>query len=306
MESEYIQVRRSQLNFYEEIPLFSQTNETQFVLYKPPGITLNQMRVKDGRLPEKLYIKQNDKIRGIQEVQKVFNRQLKESIRSNNPGKVKEIIVKLMEETLSEPRSGSLEGVSETVDILVSDYTQRSDIIKKLLFVSSKDYTTALHSINVMALVLGYATLLNYPLEEKRVLGLAALLHDVGKTKINSELLKVPRKLTDDEFHEIQQHTVLGAKILDTCKFSSSQVKLAARQHHEKLDGSGYPGHLNHISKVAQIVGLVDCYEALTNDDRPYRRAMEPVRALELIKKDVAANKFDRDIFETFVRSLAR
>ena len=81
-----------------------------------------------------------------------------------------------MEETLTEPRSGSLEGVSETVEILVSEYTKEPDVIRNLLFVSSKDYTTVLHSINVMALALGYAFYVNSSLAEKRVLGLSAHL----------------------------------------------------------------------------------------------------------------------------------
>lgn len=306
MPEEYIQVRKSQFHFYENVPLYFQTNEDIFVLYKPEGITLDNMRLKDGRVPDKLYINQEDKIKGIQEVQKIFNQQLKENIQSNSPKKVKETIVNIMEETLKEPRSGSLEGVSETVGILVNEYTKDSDIIKNLLFISSKDYTTVLHSINVMTLLLVYASYLNCSLAEKKIWGTAALLHDVGKTKINTELLKAPRKLTDKEFKEIQRHTTLGYTILENCKFDSPEIKLAALQHHERIDGSGYPKKTTHIDKLSQFLGFIDCYEALTNDDRPYRTAMDPFKALLLIKKDVEAKKFDRNIFETFTKSLAQ
>lgn len=306
MPEEYIQARKSQFHFYEDVPLYHQTTENMFVLYKPAGITLNNMRLKDGRVPDRLYINQEDKIRGIQEVQKIFNQQLKENIRSNNPKKVKETIVNIMEETLKEPRSGSLEGVSETVEILVSEYTKNSDIIKNLLFISVKDYTTVLHSINVMVLLLVYASYLNCSLAEKKIWGLAALLHDVGKTKINTELLRASRKLTGKEFKEIQRHTILGYTILDKCKFGSPEIKLAALQHHERIDGSGYPNRITRISNISQIVSFFDCYEALTNDDRPYRRAMDPLKALELIRNDVEAKKFNRNIFEKFAYSLTR
>jgi hypothetical protein len=127
-------------------------------MYKPKGVTLFDMRVEEGLVPEKLYLKHSDKLRGLQEAQRVFNRQLKEDIRSNNPEKVKETIVTIMEETLAEPRSGGLEGVAQTVNLLVSNYAQETDVIRHLLFVSDKDYTTVLHSINVMALVLNYAS----------------------------------------------------------------------------------------------------------------------------------------------------
>ncbi|MEE8423143.1 MAG: HD domain-containing phosphohydrolase [Thermodesulfobacteriota bacterium] len=304
MEREYIPARTTQLNYYKDVPLYIQGQEQKFVLYKPSGMTLHDMRIAEGLHPKKLYIKQTDKIAGIQEVQKVFNQQLKENIQSGNPEKIKELIVSIMEETLTEPRSGSLEGVSDTVNILVTEYTEESDVIKNLWDVSSKDYTTVLHSINVMALVLSYASFMDCSLPQKKIWGLSALLHDVGKTKINTDLLTAPRKLTDEEFQEIQRHTTAGFTILNNCKFESREIKLAALQHHEKLDGSGYPNGLTRTSEVSQIIGFIDCYEALTNDDRPYRSAMDPLKALKLIKKDVEAGKFDKKIFEKFSYSL--
>lgn len=304
LEQGYIPARKTQLNYYREVPLFVNSKEKRFIIYKPKGMTLNDMRIEEGLLPEKLYIRQDDKIKGLQEVQKVFNEQLKENIRVNNPEKVKEAVVNIVQETLAEPRSGSLEGVYETVNILVSEYTSEADVVRNLLDVSTKDYTTVLHSINVMALVLGYAGYINCSLEQKKVLGLSALLHDVGKTRINTELLTAPRRLTDEEFLEIQRHTVLGYNTLNNCKFESKDIKIAALQHHEKLDGSGYPNRLTQISEAAQIIGFIDCYEALTNDDRPYRSALDPLKALKLIKKDVEAGKFSKKIFEKFAYSL--
>ena len=304
MEQEYILARKTQLNFYRNVPLYINTKGVNFVIYKPAGMTLNDMRIEEGLFPDKLHIKQADKIKGIQEAQEVFNQQLKENIRDNNPKKVKETIINIMQETLTEPRSGSLEALSETVDILVTEYTSESDVIKYILDVSVKDYTTVLHSVNVMALVLGYAGYMNYPLDKKRILGLSALLHDVGKTKINTELLTAPRKLTDEEFLEIQRHTTMGYSILNNCKFRNKEIKFAALQHHEKLDGSGYPDRLTQISEVAKIIGFIDCYEALTNDDRPYRSAMDPLKALELMKYDVEAGKFEKRLFEKFAYSL--
>ena len=79
MPEEYIQVRKSQFHFYENVPLYLQTNEDIFVLYKPEGITLDNMRLKDGRVPDKLYINQEDKI-------KVFRKSKKFSI--NNLKKI--------------------------------------------------------------------------------------------------------------------------------------------------------------------------------------------------------------------------
>ena len=301
---EFIQARKTQLKYYRNVPLYSHAKNGSFVLYKPEGITVAEMRVQQDRIPEKLYIKTTDKLQGIREVQRVFNRQLKNDIHANKPEKIKETIVNIMDETLSEPRSGSLEGVKATVNILVSDYTQEADVINNLLFVPDSDYTTVLHSINVMALTLAYASYVGYPLPQRRVLGLCALLHDVGKTKIDTELLQAPRKLTADEFEAIQHHTTLGYQILDHCELGSPAVKLTALQHHEKLDGSGYPHGRRSLPEFSQLIGFMDCYEALTNDDRPYRDAMDPLRALYLIRDDVEAGKYDWRIFKQFAYCL--
>ena len=102
----------------------------------------------------------------------------------------------------------------------------------------------------------------------------------------------------------MKSHTIAGYRILSNCKFASPEIKLSALQHHEKIDGNGYPSGINRISKVAQIVSLADCYEALTSDDRPYRNALEPFKTLSIIKDDVVAGKFSRKIFEKFCYSL--
>ena len=89
-------------------------------MYKPAGVTVAEMRMKQGRMPRKAIYQSQRQAPGDPEIQHVFNRQLKDDIRSNKPEKVKETIVNIMQETLSEPRSGSLEGVKTTINVLVS------------------------------------------------------------------------------------------------------------------------------------------------------------------------------------------
>lgn len=303
--SEYVQARKSQLYFYRNIPLYSKVSDKKFVLYKPTGTTLGEMRVSEKRHPDVLFIKQADKLQGIQEAQKGFNKQLEIDVKSKDPAKVKETLVAVVEETLTEPRSGSLEGVSETVNILVSDYAKESDVVKNLIDMSYKDYSTILHSINVMAFVLGFASYIGFSRDESKIIGLGALLHDVGKTKIDQEILIAPRKLTDEEFEEMKSHTTVGYNILMKCKFNHRDIALSALEHHEKLDGSGYPDNKTQISRTAQIIGIIDCYEALTNNDRPYRSAMGTFDTLNnIIGEDVKNGKFSREIYFQFVRSL--
>ncbi len=295
------------LNFfaYEKFPIYFQTVKGDFVLYKPAGINLKDMRIREQLLPRKLYIQKKNKIEAVQEIQKVFNSQLKQCIQQNDMAEVRIIVQKVVKVTLEEPVSGSIEGIKETVDILVSEYTKDYNVIKSLLDLTAKDYTTVLHSVNVMALALGYALYANYDRGMKRILGLAALLHDVGKGRIKAKLLQAPRQLTDDEYKEVQQHTIKGYNLLNNCKFSNNEIKMTALQHHEKLDGSGYPLRATDIAETAQIISIIDCYEALTNDDRLYRKAMTPLNALEVIQSEIVdAGKFSKELFKDFAHLL--
>ena len=158
------------MKFYRDVELYRKAKGGGFVLYKRAGMTLRDMRIEEKRHPSELYIKHKDKIRGIQEAQKGFNRQLKTDVRSGNPTKVKETLVTVVEETLTEPRSGSLEGVSETVGTLVSDYSRESDVVRNLIDLSYTDYSTVLHSINVMAFTLGFAFYTNYSQADAKAL----------------------------------------------------------------------------------------------------------------------------------------
>jgi putative nucleotidyltransferase with HDIG domain len=156
-----------------------------------------------------------------------------------------------------------------------------------------------------MAFALGFASHMNYPQEQAKVLGLGALLHDVGKTKVDQNLLAAPRQLNNEEFEEIKRHTIIGFEILKECKFAHRDISLAALEHHEKMDGSGYPNGKHNISSQAKIIGVIDCYEALTTDDRPYREAMGPFDTLDdIIGREVRAGKFDKDIYVEFIKSL--
>lgn len=305
MQTNYIIARRSNLYLYRSVPLYYRANGDKFGVYKPSGMNLKEMRVKKNLIPSELYLKKTDKAKGIRDVQKAFNKQLQNDLESNNLENVKKTMVNLVDEMFSEPSSGVLEGLSNTINIIVGDFIKDPEVIKNFWHLSDKDYTTALHSVNVMALALRYAISRKYNKTDIKLLGLCGLLHDVGKTKTDNDILTATRKLSYEEFAKIKFHPIQGYNLLKRCKFTNPEVKLTALQHHEKLDGSGYPNGLTNISEFAQIIGILDCFEALTNDHRPYRDSMIPYNALDLIKKEVLAGKFDKNIYAKFIYSLS-
>ena len=299
----YIRIRISQLEDYTAIPLYYQTDTDTFRLYKPSGTKISGSRVDQGRHPA-LYIQEKDKFYAIKELHKGFNRRIAKSIETGNTAKVKDALCDLVEEALSEPRSGSLHALPETIDNLIAGYSKHPEIFKAIANISFGDYTTIIHSVNVMALTLGFCFYSDFTLTKTRRLGLSALLHDVGKTEIHPSILKAPRKLSDDEFIIMKTHTTIGNEIIKGRNKFGGDVAQGALEHHEKLDGSGYPKGIRDISYVGQLLGIIDCYEALTNEDRPYRRARDPLETLKFLKEDVATGKLNRSIFEKFCYSL--
>lgn len=273
-------------------------------MYKPPGKFMTDLRLREERHPSELYIHQNDRTEAIKELQNGFNRHIAKSIQTGNLQGVKSTLCELVEEALAEPRSGTLKILPKTVDILVSGYSKNPEILKTFASISFKDYSTVIHSVNVMALTLGFCFYSKLSLHETKRLGLSALLHDVGKTEIPDHILKAERKLTRNEFKVMQRHPIIGEFIIKYKSGIDGGIARGALEHHEKLDGSGYPKGIRHISNVGQLLGIIDCYEALTNEERPYRRAKNPLDTLKVIKHDVEAGKFDRKIFEKFCYSL--
>ncbi len=302
-EQKYIPIRESQINYYKDFPLFYRTGENQFVLYKRPGVALKTFRLEDEKHPD-LYIDHENRIKTIEVLQKEFNKHLKKNISSGNIGEVKKTICSLVEETLSEPRSGTLQAMPETIDIMISGYSEQPHLLKTFASISYKDYTTAIHSVNVMALTIGFCFFYGYSSEETKRLGLSALLHDVGKTEIDTKILNSQQRLTEKEFDIMKSHTRLGANIIRKTPGISKSIITGANEHHEKLDGSGYPLGITDISHDGQILGLIDCYEALTNEDRLYRRAKMPYDTLQLLKEEVNTGKFSRKYFEKLCASL--
>jgi HD-GYP domain-containing protein (c-di-GMP phosphodiesterase class II) len=302
-EKNYIAIRKSQINFYKDVALYY-IEGASFVLYKPAGKSMTDMRLKEERHPTELYIHQDDRVAAIRALQKSFNRHIASNIKKGNAAAVKSMLCQLVEETLTEPRSGTLQALPETVDILVSGYSKNPGIIKTLATISSKDYSTVIHSVNVMALTLGFCFYSKLPLRETKRLGLSALLHDVGKIEIPGHILRAPRRLTDKEFKVMKRHPKIGESIIKFKNDLDGGIARGALEHHEKLDGSGYPRGIQQISYAGQLLGIIDCYEALTNEERPYRRASSPLETLRLIKGDVEAGKFNRNIFEKFCYSL--
>jgi len=140
-----------------------------------------------------------------------------------------------------------------------------------------------------------------FPEREWMQLSIAGLLHDIGNVKVDKNILNKKGRLTPDEVQEIRQHTVYGFKLLENATSLNQGVWLAALQHHERMDGSGYPMRVKgeKIHPYAKIVTIADVYHAMTSN-RNYRKAKSPYLVLEELMSE-KFGKLDPMYVETFV-----
>jgi HD-GYP domain-containing protein (c-di-GMP phosphodiesterase class II) len=135
---------------------------------------------------------------------------------------------------------------------------------------------------------------------EKEKINIAALLHDVGKIGIDTQILRKPGTLSDEEYALIKEHPVLGANIMAPIK-QLREITPLMRHHHEFYDGSGFPDHIKgeQIPLGARILCLADTFDAMTSD-RPYQQAMEVDYVVERISA-WSGTRFDPKVVNAFL-----
>lgn len=191
------------------------------------------------------------------------------------------------------------------LNMMIDDLSRNKDAMIMLTSMQITDHYLFQHSMNVCI----YSTLLGisdgYNRDELMTMGLGALLHDIGKTKVDLQALKKPGRLSDDEFNEIKRHAMLGFQILKDEPNIPLLSAHCALQHHERLDGSGYPRGIkgNEIHEYARWIGLVDAYDAMTTH-RVYRTAMLPHQVMEILYTE-AGTKFETRKIEKFRDKIA-
>ncbi|MFC1504775.1 GAF and HD-GYP domain-containing protein, partial [Spirochaetota bacterium] len=167
--------------------------------------------------------------------------------------------------------------------------------------IDAKDHYTHGHSERVTRYSLKIAGALDMSQEEIDKLELAALLHDIGKIGINTEVLNKPGRLSPDERAYIEKHPGIGYDIIRHIKQFENIIAFV-RHHHERYDGCGYPDRLKgqQIPLHARIIAIADTYDAMTSN-RPYRKRMPKKLAMHEIRKN-AGTQFDKKLTNIFLK----
>ena len=187
----------------------------------------------------------------------------------------------------------------------IAMHTEQAMVLPLLQLKEFDQYTTT-HSMNVSVLAMAMGEFLEVGAATVRALGVAGLLHDLGKVCIPHDILVKPGTLTDAERLVIQDHPVVGARMLLENPDPMELAAVVAYEHHVRLDGGGYPKL--HDARGAQyasrIVNICDVYDALRTT-RPYRDAWESERAMAYIQ-DRAGVEFDTGIAQSFIAMMRK
>ena len=190
-------------------------------------------------------------------------------------------------------------GIAEIVDLILTN----NETNKCLLNITTHDYSTYVHSVNVGVLGISiskriFAGSSGHDMYE---LGAAFFLHDLGKVNVDQSIITKPAVLNDAEMAQMRRHPEFGYEILSKANQLTEECRTIVLHHHERFEGNGYPLGLkgNDIHVYGRICSLADVYDAL-NSDRPYRNGMGPFAALKVMKEEMI-NHFQKDLFEKFV-----
>ncbi|SHG41990.1 HD-GYP domain-containing protein [Ornithinibacillus halophilus] len=195
--------------------------------------------------------------------------------------------------------------LASIVSQIVGEIQSHGESISMLADIFLSDDYILQHSLNVTVYSLAIGQAMNLNANQLSELGIGALLHDIGKGLIDKNILNKPGKLTDEEFEIMKTHTTMGYNILRKQQSISTVVAHCAYQHHERLNGSGYPRGIkgDQIHLYAKIIGVADVFDAVTSN-RVYREAMLPNEGLEVLYAG-AMDLFDKDMVEAFKNSIA-
>ena len=211
--------------------------------------------------------------------------------------------IRMMDNVLEKPSAENILSGKKMIYDIVDHILEDDDTAKNLSQITSHDYYTYTHSVNVglLSVLLAKSVFKESVEQNMRELGAGFFLHDLGKCDVPASIINKPGKLTPEEWKIMRTHTSRGNKILAQANQLSKECGLIVTQHHERANGSGYPFGLRggDIHVYARICTIADVYDALTSM-RAYKKKLPTLEALRIMRDEMITH-FNRDLFEAFI-----
>lgn len=189
---------------------------------------------------------------------------------------------------------------SEIVNDIVKNYSDKISLI--FLIQQSDEEYTYVHEVHVGMISSLIGLEFGMKINELSRLAFSSIIHDIGKVLVPKEVLYAPRKLTEKEFELVKKHVEYGSKICENSNVDDPKIISGVRDHHEKLDGTGYLRGLtkDQLEVEAKIIAIADIYDALISN-RSYKSSWSPYKAISELIKMASFGKLDRELVQAFV-----
>jgi len=292
----------------EDLYFLYQSNYLLYRLKNLPWKVEDQKQLESFGI-ENLFIRCGNKRDHRQFLEIHLNRILDEpKIPSKEKAKILyETSVSIVEEVFSQPTSSeylkrSLGSVKHSIDYLSRDKSHFFD----LMSLAKSDFSEYTHALHVAAYSITLARELGIrAFNQASSIGVASILHDIGKVRIDPAILNKGEVLTEEEMREVQKHPIYGYEMVHRLGSIPSISEQMILHHHERPNGKGYPkGLSSEIHFFTKIISLCDCFDLMTSD-RIYKKAMKPIDAIEYLKTE-CVDEYDHRLLVNFIKMLKR
>jgi HD-GYP domain-containing protein (c-di-GMP phosphodiesterase class II) len=193
-----------------------------------------------------------------------------------------------MAQVLHHGQLSSMRKVNSVIQSMVDNILDNRDALVGMTNLKMYDEYTFAHSVNTSILAAALGTFLSFDKQQIAALGMAALMHDIGKVEVPRETINKPGKLNDEEWNQVKRHPVEGALLLVDIPGVSRLAMVAAFEHHQHGGARGYPQVILQYERhpFSQIVALADAYEALTAARVYYSSQMPPDQSIRILIKN--------------------
>jgi HD-GYP domain-containing protein (c-di-GMP phosphodiesterase class II) len=308
LQASYVEIEKWLIDLGDtlDFDLFSQEGTaSEKSLFLPKGTFVDDNAKKELDHRQRVYIRQSDL-----PLYNLFIDKIVQSVARNESVSITKkaaVIYRqasiILDEMFENPEE--LENVpksKEVVNTFVGTIFSDKHAIESLMKITAYDYYTHTHSINVCIYSLSLGSYLELGAVMLEELGMSALMHDLGKCRVDPKITNKNGRLTEAEFEAMKHHPLYGYTIALKIGVHDRLILDGIRHHHEKLDGSGYPDGLmgKNITLFARIIGVCDVFDALSTK-RSYKDRMSSYDTLMLMKKTMQ-NHLDMEIVDAFIR----
>ena len=267
------------------------------------AVVVYEGAVLDDHMINKLIYLGYQKLRVFADSEKIIEQHTKEAVFKEYKENIS--AMKSVLRDISEGKNLDMPTISKVSNLMYDRIGNFVGVFACLNQLRDADEYTYSHCLNVAFICIFIAKWLNFEEEQLKAILQAGLLHDVGKCRISDRILNKPSSLTEDEFNQMKKHPVFGYNILEKVSEVRQTTALAALEHHEKINGKGYPLGLtdNKIHLYGKITAIADIFDAMTSN-RVYHKKSSPFQVFSTLE-DLMYGSLDPQLVLVFLKNLA-